>query len=232
MAVMGRLFGPGADRTRQEWIFGIRSAHRSGGPPTRDAVYPPPVTTSHPTVIDLLRERVMDAELAALAWLLATHGVPVHVAAANGADAARTAAALGALALDAAVTAGTGSALEEVLRQPVPLRPATGAILILDDRRVVAAHLLRPPLRDAGGHVHSQGPAVLATWDPRDDVWEHFAWGVAPDLADATGRPAGDVEIEQARRREYLEALVTAGVTERTAVRTALAGYGVRTRRH
>jgi hypothetical protein len=191
------------------------------------------VSASDPTVLDLLREHVLDAELAALVWLLAAHGVPVHVAGVDGAHAGRTAAALGVLARDsAAVTAGTASALDEVLRQPVPLRPATGAVLILDDRRVVAAHLLRPPLRDAGGHVHSQGPAVLATWDRRDELWEHFAWGVAPDLAEATGRPAGDVEIEQARRREYLEGLVPSGVTEPAAVRAALAGYGVRAHRH
>ena len=191
------------------------------------------VSTSPATVIDLLRERVLDAELAALVWLLADHGVPVHVAARDATPAARAAEAIGVLARDpATVTAGPGGALDEVLRQPVPLRPATGAILVLDEGRIVAAHLLRPPLRDVGGHVHSQGPAVLATWDGRDEAWEHFSWGVAPDLAEAIGRPAGDGEVEQARRREYLASLLAAGIVEPTAVRSALAGYGVGGHRH
>lgn len=180
------------------------------------------------TVIDLLREGVLDAELAALAWLLLEHGVPVHVAAADEASRTRTAEALDVLGPDRGrVTSGIGSALEEVLRQPHPLRPATGVIVIVRDDRVAAAHLLRPPLRDAGGHVHAQKPAVLVAWDEQNARWEHFAWGVAPDLGQAMGRPAGDVEIEQARRREYLEAIATAGVTDRARVRTALAGYSV-----
>ena len=71
--------------------------------------------------------------------------------------------------------------------------------------RVVAAHYLRPVARDMHGHVQKLGPAVLATWDGRAGRFEHFGWGVTPELAMRTGRHAGDFEIELERRREALE---------------------------
>jgi hypothetical protein len=92
-------------------------------------------------------------------------------------------------------------------------------------RRVVAAHWLRPVARDAHGHVQRLGPAVLATWDPDEDNFEHFAWGVIPELADRIDRKPGDFEIELQRRREYLAGLAEAGVTGVDKVRTAIEGY-------
>lgn len=92
-------------------------------------------------------------------------------------------------------------------------------------RRVVAAHYVRPLARDAHGHVQRLGPAVLATWDPDDDRFEHFGWGVVPELADRTGRSSGDFERELERRRDYLAGLAAAGVTSVESVRTALDGY-------
>ena len=71
--------------------------------------------------------------------------------------------------------------------------------------RVVAAHYLRPVARDVHGHVQKLGPAVLATWDGHTGRFEHFGWGVTPELAMRTGRHAGDFEIELDRRREALE---------------------------
>ena len=181
------------------------------------------------TVIGLIRERRLDADLAALIWLLAEGSVPIHVVANDENDREAAAAALRSLARDArVVTDGPGEALEDVLRQPVPLRPATGVVVILDDAgRVVAAHLHRPPLRDAAGHVRPQGPAVLATRDAAHEDWEHFAWGVLPELAEAVGRRAGDFEIEQARRREYLDSLVEAEIDAPEQVAAALAGFAV-----
>ena len=80
-----------------------------------------------------------------------------------------------------------------------------GLVLVVQDQRVVAAHYLRPVARDMHGHVQKLGPAVLATWDERSGQFEHFAWGVTPELAIRTGRHAGDFEIELDRRREELE---------------------------
>ena len=182
-----------------------------------------------PTLVDLIRAGRLDAELGALLWLLADGGVPIHIASESDADRAATVAALRPLARDPAeVTDGPGAAIEDVLRQPVPLRPATGAVLVLDGTgRVSAAHLHRPPLRDAAGHVRPQGPAVLATWDGKLGRWEHFAWGVTPELAAASGRRPGDFELEQQHRREFLDGLVAAGTAAPAQVAAALAGFEV-----
>ena len=187
------------------------------------------MSDSSSTVVRMIRDRVLDPELAALLWLLGAAGVPIHVAAPDVAWAGAVAQALAPLARDPAlVSAGRGAALEDVLRLPVPLRPATGAVVILDDRRIVAAHFQRPPLRDGAGHIRPQGPAVLVVWDDRAGTWEHFAWGIIPELAAAAGQRAGDFEIEQGSRREYLEALVASGVDDRDRVAAALAAWAVR----
>jgi hypothetical protein len=92
-------------------------------------------------------------------------------------------------------------------------------------RRVVAAHYVRPTARDEHGHVQRLGPAVLATWDPNADRFEHFGWGVTPELALRVGRKAGDFELEVDRRRDYLAGLVEARIVEVDAVRAAIDGY-------
>ena len=92
-------------------------------------------------------------------------------------------------------------------------------------RRVVAAHYVRPTARDERGHVQRLGPAVLATWDANLDQFEHFGWGVTPELALRVGRKAGDFEVEVERRREFLDGLVVAGTVGIDAVRTAIADY-------
>jgi hypothetical protein len=108
-----------------------------------------------------------------------------------------------------------------------------GVVLVLrvvrgSERRITAAHYVRPVARDAGGHTQRLGPAVLASWDPTTDALEHFWWGVLPELAERTGRRAGDFEVEQARRATYLRGLVAARVTEWPNVMTAIAGYRAR----
>ncbi len=105
-----------------------------------------------------------------------------------------------------------------------------GIVLILrrvgDGRRkVAAAHYIRPTARDEHGHVQRLGPAVLATWDADRDRFEHFGWGVTPELALRVGRKPGDFEIEVDRRRDYLAGLAQAGIVDVDAVRTAIDGY-------
>jgi hypothetical protein len=181
--------------------------------------------TSRPgTLVDAIGAGRLDAELAALLWLLAIRRVPVHVVPGAGAD---IAGAVRELAPDPAlVTDGPGATIEEVLRQPVPLRPATGAIVVLDSAgRVTSAHLLRPPLRDGAGHVRPQGPAVLAARIESEDLLEHFAWGVLPELAGETGEKAGDLEAELDERATFLRALADAGPGDADAIRSALLAW-------
>jgi hypothetical protein len=92
-------------------------------------------------------------------------------------------------------------------------------------RRVVAVHYVRPISRDEHGHVQRLGPAVLATWDQDHDRFEHFAWGITPELALRIDRKPGDFEIEVDRRRDYLAGLAEAGIVDVDAVRAAIDGY-------
>jgi hypothetical protein len=179
------------------------------------------MTTSAGTIVDAIRERRLDAELAALLWVLAAARIPIHVA---SRDAVALAGAVRDVAADpTTVTEGPGTSVEDVLRQPVPLRPPTGAIVILDgDSRVASAHLLRPPLRDGAGHVRPQGPAILAARLEAEDRLEHFAWGVMPELATELGRKAGDVEADIADRTSFLAGLAATSSGDPAAVGNAL----------
>jgi energy-coupling factor transporter ATP-binding protein EcfA2 len=92
-------------------------------------------------------------------------------------------------------------------------------------RRVVAAHYLRPVVRDSHGHVQRMPPAVLAAHDAGTDRLEHYAWGIVGELAAQTGRRPSQFEREQARRAEYLGGLVMAGIIDPEALRAAIAGF-------
>jgi hypothetical protein len=265
-----------------------------------------------PTILDLLRDRVLDAELAALGWLLLDARVPLLVAgidqpapAGEVADpgrgrldrrrvlqalldflppaARRIPLALSGAGLDRLTSADAATAwlvgldlgpapapgvrlafralsrgavlaasleadsLEAVfarLRRPdlrltddeltfiglvlvvrtVPREPGLPTERGLVDR-VVAAHYVRPLARDPAGHFQRQAPAVLATWEPRDDAFEHFAWGIATELAGRAGLRPGDLEPELERRRVYLAGLLAAGLVDANQLRSALDGY-------
>lgn len=123
---------------------------------------------------------------------------------------------------------------EQLRRPPVSLGDdelsRLGLVLILRPvgdglRRVVAAHYVRPMARDEHGHVQRLGPAVLATWDPEHDRFEHFGWGITPELAVRLDRRPGDLEIDIERRRDYLAGLAEAGIVEVEAVRAAIDGF-------
>ncbi len=131
-----------------------------------------------------------------------------------------------------------GGTLEEVFeslgRPPVALSDdelsRLGVVLVLrrlDDgrRRVVAAHYVRPTARDEHGHVQRLGPAVLATWDAPRDRFEHFGWGITPELASRIAWKAGDLEIEVDRRRDLLAGLEAGGIADVDAVAAAIRTY-------
>jgi len=169
--------------------------------------------------------------------VLLAHELSDHTPAYTWGAAARVAIRAASIGYGLAATIHADS-LDEVfdrLRRP-PVRLADdelshlGVVLIarqLDDgrRRVVAAHYVRPMVRDQQGHLQRLGPAVLATWNPIEDAFEQFGWGITPELARRVGRRAGDFEIELERRRTVLETLLGAGTTEPDAVRAAIRAY-------
>lgn len=193
------------------------------------------------SIVTLMREGVLDAELAALLWLLAEAGVPVTVASPDdGSGRAALVSALDELVPPAGPRpiGMTGASLEEVMARPrrraLPMLGApgrgqdpidTGVVLVVGGGRIVAAHYVRPPLRDAAGHLRRQGPAVLATWDEDGGRFDHFAWGVYPELAQLVGRRAGDFEHEHVHRAEYLAALAASDVEDVDDLRAAIRGY-------
>jgi hypothetical protein len=84
-----------------------------------------------------------------------------------------------------------------------------GAVAVLDDAgpglRCRAVHFLRPSERDGQGHVQRRPPAVLASWDERTDRFEHYAWGITPELADRVDRAQADFEDRQRERTAFLQ---------------------------
>jgi hypothetical protein len=222
-----------------------------------------------PSLVALIAQGILDAELAALVWVLAEGRIPLVVAAPEGRVGAGTQLLAGVLAsvhaeapdeqlLSPLTPAGASSlvrgrraggvveagSLGEVRERlgsgPLPLNADQltflGCVLVLGDAagagrgrlRVTAAHYVRPLARDAHGHSQRLDPAVLATWDDRLGRYEHFAWGVLPEIAARLGRRAGDLEGDLHHRRDDLAGLAKAGVTKLDEVQRLIAGYRVR----
>ena len=208
-----------------------------------------------PTLVDLVAEGTLDAELAALLWLLAEGGLPLTVTGpVSVADRSRVAhailavppatpwvvldadrerpvlATLGArirggmrvgITLDAAdlreaigrLSASPDGLPEDAVRRlgvvlVVGEAPTTTVGPIVDRPRVLAAHYLRPTERDSQGHVQRRPPAVLATWVADRDTFDHFAWGLTPELADLVDRTRASFEELQVSRAAALRLLV------------------------
>jgi hypothetical protein len=110
----------------------------------------------------------------------------------------------------------TGDGLEDALNTlhapevgtDVDERSRLGVVLAVVDEagvsRVTAAHYVRPVALDTLGHVQRPAPAILATWNKGADRWDHFAWGVLPDIAGRLGIAVIELEREQARRAATL----------------------------
>lgn len=233
------------------------------------AIAPEPPPSLRPSLVELIRTGVLDAELAALVWVLVEGEVPVVVAAPDerlGAGAQLLRGIIGSIrpelddvelgqpltrAAAGRVTRGkrpggvvAGASLEDVHRRlaapPLPMSDDEltflGCVLVLGPSsagaspgplRVVAAHYARPLARDAHGHQQRLGPAVLATWDEGAGRYEHFSWGVLPEIAARLGRKAGDLERDLHHRRDDLAGLAKAGIVSLDEVRRLIAGYAV-----
>jgi hypothetical protein len=222
-----------------------------------------------PSLVALIAQGILDAELAALVWVLAEGRIQLVVATPEGRTAAGAQLLAGVLAsvhgappdeqLSSPLTpagasslvrgrraggvieaASLGEVRERLGAGPLPLNPDQltflGCVLVLGEAagagrgrlRVTAAHYVRPLARDAHGHPQRLDPAVLATWDDRLGRYEHFAWGVLPEVAARLGRRGGDLEADLHHRRDDLAGLAKAGVTKLDEVQRLIAGYRVR----
>jgi hypothetical protein len=229
----------------------------------------PSAAAAPPSLVAVIAQGVLDAELAALVWLLVEGRIPLVIATPEGRAGAGGQLLAGIVAsvhadeqvdglLSPMTPAGASSlirgrraggvveagSLAEVRRRfgggPLPLTADQltflGCVLVLGESagarrgrlRVLAAHYVRPLARDAHGHAQRLDPAVLATWDERLGRYEHFAWGVLPEIAARLGRRAGDLEADLHHRRDDLAGLAKAGVTKLDEVQRLVAGYQVR----
>jgi hypothetical protein len=223
-----------------------------------------------PSLTGLIRSGVLDAELAALVWVLVEARIPLVVAAppdrvpagvelatavlgsvaperalppdlATPLDAAEARALIAGVRPAAVVGADSLEAVRSTLAGPGTLLTEDelsflGCVLVLATAqpdaergrlRVVAAHYVRPVALDAHGHRQLLGPAVLATWDAEASRYEHFDWGVMPEIAARLGRRTGDLDADLHHRRDDLAGLAAAGVTRLEEVQRLVAGYRV-----
>ena len=235
--------------------------------PATESQRPAAPATSE-SLVGLIARGVLDAEVAALIWVLVEARIPIVVAAPAGrigAGGQLLGAILGSIHPDENLeplmhpmgAAGAGSlvrgrraggvveaaSLGDVRQKlgggPLPLTDDQltflGCVLVIGDvggderragrLRVTAAHYVRPLARDAHGHPQRLEPAVLATWDERLGKYEHFAWGVLPEIAARLQRRTGDLEADLHHRRDDLAGLAKAGVTSIDEVRKLVAGY-------
>lgn len=186
----------------------------------------------------------LDAELAALLWLLAEHGVPLVVAGPSAAGGAELRSAIAELTTTdhrladqrlAGRSISGASTLAEVLSLaggahateiPDSAREL-GVVVIVDGERPVArvasAHYIRPVERDAHGHAQRRPPAVLSARDGEKSRLDHFWWAIIDELATrARLDPAAFTRLHRARTALLAE-LAAARVVDIAALRAHLA---------
>ena len=180
----------------------------------------------------LIAAEVIDADLAALVWLLTEHGVPLVVASRDAEAARRLRSSIGALmpedrrAADLAMSGGTfvADSFEEVLRLSggLPDGPNSGVadsardlgvVLVMRDGRVRVAHYVRPVERDGAGHIQRRPPAILSAAGENGPA-DRFYWAFTDELATRAGMQRADFEDEHARRSARLSAQPAASAEE------------------
>ena len=194
-----------------------------------------PAAPTLPALTALIADGVLDADLAALLWILSERGVPL-VAAADDLVAAR--ALRNSLAdllpadrrsTDVRLAGGVvaGSSLEDVLRllggrpgDPLPDDARDlGVVVIVADGRVASGHYVRPVERDGAGHLQRRPPAVLSARDRDSGRLDHFHWGITDELAARAGMTREELEDAQSDRARLLDDLAVAGVRDAGGLR-------------
>jgi hypothetical protein len=183
------------------------------------------------SITGLVSARALDADLAAVVWLLSENGVPLTVAAADRDAAQRVRRAFesavsvsGKQAADQLVAGGIviGRSLEDVLAilggqagEDIPDGARDlGVVAVADSDRVRSIHYVRPVERDAAGHLQRRPPALLGAWDVQAQRFDHFHWGVTDELATRAGMSRDDFEDAQVLRAKILASVAEAGITD------------------
>jgi hypothetical protein len=180
-----------------------------------------------PTLLGLVVGGEIDAELAALVWLLTEHGVPLVSASPDRGAAQRMRAAFSRAAratqpgLDA-LPGGTviADSLEDVLRlsgsangrasssasggEVSDAARDLGLVIVRDAGHVTSAHYIRPVERDGAGHLQRRPPALLAAWSTERQALDHFWWSITEELATRAGMERAEFEDEHERRAGQL----------------------------
>ena len=171
-----------------------------------------PSTSSGPPTTDLrtlVATGALDADLAALAVVLAEHGIPLVVASSDrGAAEQLRHAFVDQIRADQpsrdAIAGGVvlGGSLEDVLRVlggSSDISDDTrdlGVVLVVRDGRLAVAHYVRPVERDAAGHLQRRPPAVLSARDSKSGALDHFYWAYTDELASRAAMTRAQLEDE------------------------------------
>ena len=194
----------------------------------------------------LISSGALDAELAALLWVLVEAGVPLVAAARETTHGEALRSAIGLLAAergavdDGAIAGGTvrAASLEDVLRLTGGAGEAPdvgdeardlGVVCVIRDATpagqpragfvVSTAHYVRPVERDAAGHLQRRPPAILTAWDERARRFDHFFWAITDELATRSAMGPDDFDDTHRRRTALLRDLVDAQVFDDEHVR-------------
>ncbi len=181
----------------------------------------------------LIAADVIDAELAALVWLLAENGVPLIVASRDAQQARLLRSAIGALlpderrAADMALSGGTfvADSFEEILRLTGALPDGPngevadsardlGVVLVMRDGKVRVAHYVRPVERDGAGHIQRRPPAILSAYGEGERRIDHFYWAFTEELATRSGMGRDEFDEEHRRRTARLGAVPAVSSSE------------------
>ncbi len=212
-------------------------------PPTRPIHPHPPTERSALTA--LIADGMLDAELAALAWLLAESGVPLVVASRDAQAGETLRRAIEGLlppdrrTADVAMAGGVvrGESLEDVLRllggasgEALPdAARDLGVVVVLRAGHVHAAHYVRPVERDGAGHLQRRPPALLSAWDGSAGRLDHFYWGMSDELATRAGVERAAFEEAHRLRTLLLAELAAAGVRDAELLRRQVVRIGLAT---
>jgi hypothetical protein len=177
----------------------------------------------------------LDADLAAVCWLLGEGGVPLVVVGRDHQFAEGLRSSIAKLSTHGKATADgvaevpggvvVGDALEDVLRfsgseglalgasDAVPdAARELGVVLVARGNRIERAHYVRPIERDAAGHIQRRPPALLSARNDDTGRLDHFFWAITDELGTRVSQQPEDFDRAFRRRVRLLSEMVAANI--------------------